>query len=236
MSMLTRYRRAGGFVQLLQLIETCEPKKQAKLLETVENEDPRWAREISKKMLTLSKVLSWDGPTLGEVCFKLQDLTLAVAFHGLTSAQEEKFLETFSHTQRRRITDLKAEKSPSDAEIKTAFNKLLETVREMISHGELNLKALDPSLIIEDDIEEKLNELPNFENSREFGIAEMAMPSAKTEDLEKGEVKEGLLKAVQRIKSLNAELLKIQKENIKLKQENQQLKQKILKAKTYLAA
>lgn len=236
MAMLTRYRKSGGFLQLLQLIETCNEAKQEKLLENVRNENARWAQEIVNKMLSIERILSWDANVLSDISTQLQDLTLAVAFHGFSKEQISKFTELFSHTQKRKIEDLQAEKNPTPGEIATAHMKIIEEVRSMITNGEIYIKNIDPDLMIEDDIEEKLEKMPSMSNSSEFAVAEMVMPEPKTENLKDGEAKENLVKAVQQIRKLKDELMKSQRDNMRLKQENQQLKQKISKAKTFLAA
>jgi hypothetical protein len=236
MSMLTRYRRSGGFMQLLQLIETCNPEKQDKLLKNIQNEDPRWAKELMAKMLTMEKVLSWDESTLSDICTNTQELTLAVALHGFDKEENQKLTKMLSHSQQRKIFDLKSEKNPSPGEVHTAKMKIIENVRKMILAGEIYLKKIDPDLLIEDDIEEKLDTMPNMSKTSDFSVPEMEVPFVKTDDLESGEVKENLLKAIQRINKLNSEVQKLQRENSKIKQENAQLKQKIIKAKTFLAA
>ncbi len=207
MAMLTRYRKSGGFLQLLQLIETCNEAKKEKLLENVRNENARWAQEIVNKMLSMERILSWDANVLSDISTQLQDLTLAVAFHGFSEEQINKFTELFSHTQKRKIEDLQAEKNPTPGEIATAHMKIIEEVRSMITNGEIYIKNIDPDLMIEDDIEEKLEKMPSMSNSSEFAVAEMVMPEPKTENLKDGEAKENLVKAVQQIRKLKDELM-----------------------------
>ena len=106
----------------------------------------------------------------------------------------------------------------------------------MINVGEIYLKKVDPSLIIHDDIEDKLEILPSFESSSNYKVPEMQVIEAPAEPVEGEDIKEGLIKAIQRIKLLTKEIQKLQNENRILKQDNQNLKQKITKAKTMLAA
>src|SRR5687767_4705782 len=133
MSMLSRYQKSGGFVQLIQLIETCGKQKQDNFLGMIEKEDVRWAQAIKDKMLSMEKILAWDDNVVAEIAGRLQELTLATALHGLTPSQCERLLRTYSHSQKRNIEDLKNSKAPNPAEISSAYIKILQEVRNMIS-------------------------------------------------------------------------------------------------------
>ncbi len=103
MAMLTRYQKSGGFIQILQLIETCGKQKQENFLQMIEKEDPRWATAIKDKMLTIEKIFSWENAVLNEVAGRLQELTLATAMHGLKPEENARLLSTYTHSQRRNI-------------------------------------------------------------------------------------------------------------------------------------
>jgi len=158
MGMLTRYKKPGGFVQLLKLVETSGMQKQEKFLQVISEEDPHWAEAIKEKMLTLDRVLGWEKEPLAEVFSRLTDITLAISYHVLSKEQWEKISTTFSHSKLRKLTDLIDEKDPSDAKKSTAIVNILTEVRTMISDGYVRLDVVDPGLDIEDDIEEKLGD------------------------------------------------------------------------------
>ncbi|MFN9067220.1 MAG: hypothetical protein ACK5V3_08325, partial [Bdellovibrionales bacterium] len=80
MGMLDRYKKKGGFIQLLQLIETSSKSKQDQFLGLIAQESPNWENEIRKKMITLDKVLEWNPVYLSEIFSRLHPLTLASAF------------------------------------------------------------------------------------------------------------------------------------------------------------
>ena len=107
--MLDRYKKAGGFAQLLKLIETSGAAKQAKFLDLVRQEDPRWWRTIEKKMLNMDRIFSWGEGPVGEIFVRVQELTLVIAKHGISEEHWEMGMKTFSHGQRRRIEDLAEE-------------------------------------------------------------------------------------------------------------------------------
>ena len=66
MSMIDRYRKKGGFVQLLNLIETMGKDKQEKFLKMIGDESPNWSVEIRKRLLSIDKILSWNPSYLAE--------------------------------------------------------------------------------------------------------------------------------------------------------------------------
>ncbi len=234
--MLTRYQRPGGFVQLVQLIETCGPQKQQKLLENVESENTDWALALESKILTLERILLWDATVLAEIVPRLQDLTLAIAFKGLPPETFEKCTGTFTHGHKKRILGLMSEKTPSKAEISTAFVKIIEEVRYMINQGDLNIKMIDEKLYILPDIEDSLDSDQKLKRPVETVPNEMSVSTGELNSLQSPDNKRNVEKVVQKLKLLNTEVLKLQNENIKLKEEVSVLKQRINKAKSLLAA
>lgn len=164
MGMIDRYKKAGGFVQLLNLIETCGPAKQEKFLAIVHQEDPNWANAIKKKMLTIERILSWSDDTLAEVFAHVQDLTLATALFGLGEDLKARLFKYFSHAQQRRIQDIMDEKKPTPAEISATYVKIIEEVRHRIKEGYIKMDKIDAGLVIEEDIEDLLAQGVSFGN------------------------------------------------------------------------
>jgi hypothetical protein len=156
MDLLRRYHKPGGFLQLLQLIETCAPQKQQQLLGSVEKESRVWAEEVRNKMLTIDRIFGWAEQPLAEVISRVQELTLAVAAHGIEPQLWAKATKTLSHGQRRRIDDLSKSKNPTPGELLSANTKIIAEVRDMINQGYVHLPTVDPALIIEEDIEDRL--------------------------------------------------------------------------------
>ena len=66
MAMLDRYKKTGGFNQLLTLLETCGPQKKVKFLEIIRLEDPRWADALEAKMIDLKRFLKWNDSAIAE--------------------------------------------------------------------------------------------------------------------------------------------------------------------------
>lgn len=156
MAMLERYRKPGGFVQLLALIETCNASKQEKLLDTVATEDRVWAKEIRSKMLNINRVFSWNDEALMEVLGGLQDLTVAVTVHSAQEPLKSRLKKCITQIRRLKIEDLMGSNPPLPGEVLAMHMKIVETVRRMGSEGSLRFEKIDPGLVIDEDIDDRL--------------------------------------------------------------------------------
>ena len=158
MGMLDRYQKAGGFLQLLQLVETRGPTKQKQFLELIAQESKVWEQALRQRMLSFEKIINWDDNSVGEIFSVLPILTASMALHGMNQEQKDKALKTLSHSHKRKILDQMEMNKPGPAEISTAYVKVIEETRSLISHGKLRLDRIDPQLVIPTDIEEKLTQ------------------------------------------------------------------------------
>ena len=157
MSMLDRYRKSGGFVQLLTLLETCGPTKKENFLKIISGESQRWADTLRSKMLDVNRIYSWNDETFLEILGTLQDLTIAIALIAGDDALRTRVLALLPHGRRRKIEELMSINKPTPGEIATMHMKMIETVRKMANDGSLRFDKFDQALAIEDDIEVKLN-------------------------------------------------------------------------------
>ena len=158
MGMLDRYKKKGGFVQLLQLIETSSKQKQEQFLGLVGQESPAWEEALRKKNLTLEKVLAWNPAYLAEVFSRIHILTLASAFHAFPEDKIAIVFKAISATDQRKFQMTMQEINPTPAEKATSQMKILTEIRAMVAQGIIKLDKVDPSLIIPENIEEKLAE------------------------------------------------------------------------------
>jgi hypothetical protein len=161
MGMLDRYKKTGGFLQLLQLIETSSRQKQDQFLGLVGQESPVWEAELRKRILTLDRILGWEPIFLTEIFSRIQTLTLASAFHGQDQDRLESILSLLNLSEQRKIKMKLQEINPNAAEKMTSQLKILSDTRAMISQGLIKLEKADPELVIPDGIEEKLSQLAN---------------------------------------------------------------------------
>lgn len=154
--MLDRYKKKGGFYQLLQLLETSPSTKREQFLTLIAGESPAWEEALRKRILTITRVYSWDGQYLVEIFSRVQPLTLANAMHGNPEDQVEQLLGCLPPISKRKITDLMAESSPTPAEKSTCISKMLTDVRGFISQGIIRLEKVDPEMLVPENIEELL--------------------------------------------------------------------------------
>lgn len=157
MGMLDRYKKKGGFVQLLQLIETSPSKKQEQFLKLIAEESPAWEDTLRKKILTIEKVYSWDPQFLVEIFSRLQPLTLANALKGDPEAKVDSLLACLPPISKRKIEDLMEESNPSPAEKATCLMKIVTEVRGFASQGYIKIDKIDPELSVPENIEELLS-------------------------------------------------------------------------------
>lgn len=157
MGMLDRYKKKGGFNQLLQLLETSPMAKREQFLGLIAGESPAWEDALRKRILTIDKVYSWDGQYLVEIFSRVQPLTLANALHGSPQEQVDQLLGCLPPISKRKITDLLAESNPTPAEKSTCISRMLSEVRGFISQGILKLEKIDPDLHVPENIEEVLS-------------------------------------------------------------------------------
>lgn len=158
MAMLDRYKKTGGFNQLLTLLETCGAQKQQKFLEIIRQEDPRWADTLVVKMIDLKRFLSWNDAAIAEVTGAMVELNMASVISSLPQDQQTRLLETLPHIKRRKVQDLLESQKPTPGEIATSLNKLYETIRRLSQEGVLRLDKVDPILFVDGDIEERLKQ------------------------------------------------------------------------------
>lgn len=176
MGMLDRYKKKGGFVQLLNLIETSGKQKQEQFLSLIGQESPVWEEAIRQKSLSLDKILSWDSSYLREIFSRLQPLTLATALHGMPKEKTDVVMSLMSVTDQRKIQQVLDESSPTPAEVGTCIMKIITETRGFIVGGIIKIEKIDPSLVIVENIEEQL---ANQSVTRSLGM----MSSPATEEV-----------------------------------------------------
>lgn len=159
MGMLDRYKKKGGFGQLLQLIETSPTKKKEQFLALIAEESPVWEEQLRKKLLTTEKIFSWDQQILVEILTRLQPLTLAVALHGNPPEEVESLLSCLPPITKRKINDLIAEANPNSAERATCLMKIISEVRGFIAQGLIKLDKIDPDLHMPENFEDMLSSM-----------------------------------------------------------------------------
>lgn len=158
MGMLDRYKKKGGFVQLLNLLETSSKTKQDQFLNLIHQENPHWEEALKKRILNIEKVMSWDKETLSEIITRVQPLTLTVALRHFSEERRDSILNALSQSEKRKIQNLVSETNPNAAEIATCISKIISEVRTLIQQGIVKLEKVDPEIAIPENIEDQLNQ------------------------------------------------------------------------------
>lgn len=227
MGMLDRYKKKGGFSQLLQLLETSPTTKREQFLGLIAGESPAWEEALRKRILTINRVYAWEGQYLVEILSRVPPLTLASSIHGNPSEQIEGLLNLLPPISKRKIVDLMGEMNPTAAEKATSISKLLAEVRGYIAQGILRLEKVDPELIIPENIEEILS------------MNGFSIPSSELELASKGELRASPSPAggevnpdlQHEIEFLRKKIVQFSSEVNALKQENSVLKDKLSQIK-----
>ncbi len=156
MSSLSRYKKSGGFIQLLSLIETFGPQKREKFLEMIEQESPAWAKALREKILTVERLFSWPDQVVVEIFKRLPPKSQAFALTGLKDEQKAKIGPFLSAAEKRRLDDVLTESQPKPEEVTSTMVKLLEMARGLLKDRELHAEKFDEGLLIPEDFEAKL--------------------------------------------------------------------------------
>ena len=222
MAMVDRYKKSGGFLQLVQVIETCNAKKREQFMTIITDESPNWAEALNQKCISFEKILSWKPEILLEVLGTVNNLAFSAALKSLGPEALSQFLQKLSHQERKKIETTMAESNPNPNEIASSVMKVISETRAMLVQGALKADKIDQQLVIPDDFENLLEKgeqsrqasAPlSFEGPNGFGggVGNVANPAE--------------------VDKLQKKLVLLSKEIQILKQENQVMKDKLEKIK-----
>jgi flagellar motor switch protein FliG len=219
MSMIDRYRKPGGFIQLLNLIETTGKDKQDKFLKMIQDESPAWETEVKKRLLTVDKILSWNPTYLAEIFPRVQPLQLAMVVGGLPKDKADQFMKVLTFKERKQVEEILKEKTPNPGETTSGLMKLFAEIRKMESEGTLRFDKFAPEMVIPEDIEEKLGR----------GFAAIHLEAlAPAEPSTSGAPAGGIPPNVaEEMTMLRRKLVQLTQENQKLQQDNATMKDKL---------
>lgn len=156
MSMLNRFRKPGGFNQLLALVETCDQQKRKSLLDLVGSEDPGWAYLVKVKSISFERILSWPVNVLMEITPHLSDRILMTAYHMAEAMAKsshsdihEKWLKSLPAMKAKEILNLAQSSAINPIEHHSAAVKIIQTVRELEAKGQIRFAQFDPALEVD---------------------------------------------------------------------------------------
>lgn len=222
MGMLDRYRKGGGFLQLVVLLETSPSAKQEKFLSLIREESPAWESELKKRLLSFDRILGWSPEHLGDIWPRLPDKVLATAVWTLPAPLKEKFMTTTSVALKRRLDEAFTMNPPTEGEILGCQLKIVQEVRAMTTSGLMRMDKLDPDLAIPDGIEADLAETAtaggSFADKNGFAGPEPTAPAGASP---------AAVQLVEEMKELRRKLLSAAAEIQTLRSENQSLKERL---------
>ena len=156
MSMLSRFRKPGGFLQLLSLMESCDQQKKQNLLQLVGAEDPGWAHLVKSKSLSFERILSWPVDVLMEITPYLPDRILVTAYQMADALSKKNFsdchqrwLKSLPNIKAKEIYNLSQSAPINPIEHHAAAVKIIQTVRELEAKGQIRFSHFDPTLEID---------------------------------------------------------------------------------------
>lgn len=224
MSMIDRYRKKGGFVQLLNLIETTGKEKQEKFLKMIGDESPAWESEVRKRILTIDKILSWNPTYLAEIFPRVPPLQLAMVVGGLAEDKAGHFMKVLTFKERRQVEELLKEKNPSPGETSSGLMKLFAEIRKMEQEGSLKFEKFDQEMVIPEDIEEKLGKGVSITSFSTITSSTEATTAAGGSPAVSGGIPSNV---AEELTTLRRKLVQLTQENHRLNQENTTMKDKL---------
>jgi hypothetical protein len=183
MGMLDRYKKKGGFIQLLNLIETSGKTKQDQFLGLIAQESKAWEEGIKKYMLNFDRIMGWEPQFRAEILTRVQPMTVAAALHGTEPAKLQTIISCLGTGDQRKIMQAMSEKVPTPAEKSTCIVKILTETRGFCKDGTIKLEKVDPELAVPENIEELLAQNPGGVSSAPSLSAVSSDSSAPSGDL-----------------------------------------------------
>lgn len=229
MAMVDRYKKSGGFVQLLQVIETCGPKKREQFMGIISQESPNWAEAINQKSLNYEKILSWGPEFLLEIV-TVNMLSFATALKGLPPDQLSAFLGKFAHQDKGKIERAMLDINPNPAEISASQMKVITDTRGLLISGALKADKIDVSLVIPHEFEVTLQKGGSGGGEASSGGGSAAVNEIVSAALNHN-ANGATASTVAEVDKLQKKLALLSKEFQVLKQENFILKDKLEKIK-----
>jgi len=150
MSILQRYKKTGGFFQLIQLIETSSAIKQQKLLEAVSKEDPSWAEGLKSKSLRFEKFCNWSPEDQHHILWNISIQYRAILCQKMPSEKLESLKKYLKPRELRDLEEaLENTKTASSSEFLASQGKLFTTIRKLDHDNEISLLNIDPSVAVD---------------------------------------------------------------------------------------
>ncbi len=218
MGMIERYRKRGGFLQLLVLLEATPPLKQEKFLSLIAEEDSQWEKAIREKMLTPQRIMQLDQASFLELAGRIPPLNMAVFLTSVSSEEKDRIYGWLNSREKRQMEEALSLHNIQPGEVHSCYMRLASEFRELVRDGKIKLEKTFPDLVIDENIEEKLNGKPSVEKL----LAEIDGGVSSERATE--QISEEIFFLKKKITLLQSELQKTLQENAVLKSKLDQIR------------
>jgi flagellar motor switch protein FliG len=141
MSMLARYKKGGGIIELVKLIEDSPEPKRTQLLNMVRSEDPEFAAQVEAKIFNYEKLRLLPENILAEIVASTSPKHVALALVG----EEPAIVALCERCLGKNFSEYKAEKEammqspPGAGQIEAGRRKLVAEARKLEAAGSIKL-------------------------------------------------------------------------------------------------
>lgn len=143
MSVFSRYKRSPqGFRTIVELWESTPPKRRQKMIEVGQQDDPEYAEQILRHMLSWEDILALSDLELAEVIANAPGNITAMAIAPLDEETRIRFLKNAIPQKMAEIRERLEEGKISAWETDGARLKMVERTRELERNGVLRVKVI----------------------------------------------------------------------------------------------
>jgi hypothetical protein len=185
MSTLERYKKKGGFIQILTLIESSEPAKAEKFLSLIAQESQAWAEAIKEKSLTIHKIKDLDKTAQFEALERIPATVLANGLIKEAAEVRESIFSNLSQTLQKKIElAMNENPDPRPGDILACQLRIIASTRAAITEGRIKQSQLPKELQIPENIETSLSKVTWSQTLRDIVSAKTDEPPPPTPSLQ----------------------------------------------------
>jgi hypothetical protein len=145
MSMLARYKKGGGILELVKLVEDSPEPKRSQLLAMVRNEDAEFAARVEARIFNWDKIKELPENVIAEIIAVSPPKFLAISLVG----EDPKFVTLAERCLGKNFAEYKGERdtiaaaAPQPQAIESARRKIIAEARKLEANGQIKLISGD---------------------------------------------------------------------------------------------
>ncbi len=143
--MLARYKKGGGILELVKLVEDSPEPKRSQLLAMVRNEDPEFAARVEARIFNWDKIKELPENVIAEIIAVSPPKFLAISLVG----EDPKFVTLAERCLGKNFAEYKSERdnlaaaAPPPQAIESARRKVIAEARKLEANGQIKLISGD---------------------------------------------------------------------------------------------